>query len=154
MGNNPGAKAPEKANVKIKFSELLDAFTFSSASLALDCYAYINLDTGAIYLVSDDIDVNTEQEMPDDLETSDRYLPVPHKNDLDLGRTLVFSFVKEEFPDDYDTVKDIFRSKGAYGRFKDFLDARDRLQNWYDYESSKTEEALRAWCKENDIEVT
>jgi Uncharacterised protein family (UPF0158) len=154
MGNNPGAQASHQAKVRIKFSELLDAFTFSSASLALDCYAYINLDTGAIYLVSDDMDVNTEQEMPDDLETSERYLPVPHKNDLELGRTLVFSFVEQALPDDYDMVRDIFRSKGAYGRFKDFLDARAMLQNWYDYEARMTEEALRSWCKDNDIEAT
>lgn len=91
MGNNPGARASHKANVKIKFCELLDAFTFSSAGAAIDCYAYINLDSGAVLLVFDDMDINTEQEMPDDLETSDRYLPVPHKNDLDLGRKLVLS---------------------------------------------------------------
>jgi hypothetical protein len=153
MGNNPGAIASHKANVKIKFSELLDAFTFSSAGTALDCYAYINLDTGAVYLVSDDMDINTEQEVPDDVETSDRYLPVPHKKDLDLGRTLVFSFTEEELPDDYETVRDIFRSKDAYGRYKDFLASRHMLQNWYDYESRMTEAALRAWCQENGIEV-
>lgn len=154
MGKNSGAKDSHKANVKIKLSELLDAFTFSSAGVALDCFAYINLDTGAIYLVSDEMDINTEQEMPDDLETSDQYLCVPHKNDLELGRTLAFSFVEEELPDDYDTASDIFRSKGAYGQFKDLLDSRDMLQNWYDYESRMTEAALRRWCKENGIEVT
>lgn len=34
-------------------------------------------------------DLEDEENLPDDLKTSDRYLAVPHRNDLDLGRRLV-----------------------------------------------------------------
>lgn len=36
--------------------------------------AYISLDTGTIYWLSDELD----EETPPDLETSDRYLEIPH----------------------------------------------------------------------------
>jgi hypothetical protein len=48
---------------------------------------------------------------------------IPHKNDLDLGQSLVFEFVASTLPDEYDRVRDIFRHRGAYGRFKDLLDS-------------------------------
>ena len=50
--------------------------------------AYISLDTGAIYWVSESNPMEAEADVPDDLETSDRYIAVPHKNDLDLGTQL------------------------------------------------------------------
>ena len=42
--------------------------------------------------------------MPADIEDSDRYLAVPHKNDLDLGRRRAISFVEQLLPNEYDTV--------------------------------------------------
>ena len=68
--------------------------------------------------------------------------------------TWCFLYVAEELPDHYETIADLFRRKGAYARYKDFLDHRALLEKWYGYESRMTEAALRAWCKENDIEVT
>jgi hypothetical protein len=41
------------------------------------------MDTGAIYWISEPNPL--EEEVPDDLETSDRHIAIPHKNDLDLG---------------------------------------------------------------------
>ncbi len=48
----------------------------------------------------------------------------------------------------------MFRKKGAYGRFKHFLESNDMLQTWYDFENEQEEKALREWCKENGIEVS
>ncbi len=70
-----------------------------------------------------------------------------------LGRRLALAFVAAELPDDYDTVAGFFRRGGAYGRFKELLDARDKLAGWYDFENRTTDEALRAWCAEHDIEL-
>jgi hypothetical protein len=66
----------------------------------------------------------------------------------------VFAFAEQVMPDHYDTVRDIFRRRGAYGRFKDFLDAKRMLERWYDFEAKAAERALRAWCQENGIELT
>ena len=115
--------------------------------------ARIFLDTGRIYWQSDDLDLDNTEELPDDLDTSDRYIAVPHKNDLNLGRRLVLAFADQELPDDADTIGNYFRRRGAYARFKDLLHARDALQRWYDFEECATEAALLAWCEANDIQL-
>lgn len=135
----------------VKFSELVEAFEFANSGPEYEIEAFIDPETGRIFIVSDLLD--EEDEVPDDFETSDRYIGVPHKNELDLGRDLVFSFVDEELPDEYETVSGFFRRKGAYGRFKDLLDARGVLEKWYAYEASAIESALRHWCAETGIEI-
>ncbi|MCI0561830.1 MAG: hypothetical protein MN733_25365 [Nitrososphaera sp.] len=90
--------------------------------------------------------IKLEEKVPDNLETSDRYIAVPHKNDLNLGRNLALSFVEQELPDDYNTVAGFFRNRGAYRRFKDLLESSGVLEKWYMFEASAMETALREWC--------
>ena len=52
-------------------------------------------------------------------------------------------------PDDYGTVIGFFRRRGAYGRFKDLLDTRGKMELWYEFESRATDQALAAWCTEH-----
>jgi hypothetical protein len=66
--------------------------------------AYICLDSGKIYLHSDSVDLE-EDELPEDLDTSSRYIAVPHRNDLDVGCRLVFAFIDQQLPDNGDTVE-------------------------------------------------
>ena len=61
--------------VAVNFSELMTAFEFASVAGPFDNRAYVDLITGKIYLVSDELEL--EEELPDDLEESDRYLAVP-----------------------------------------------------------------------------
>ena len=137
--------------IAVNASELRSACDFVSFGAPLENSAYICLDTGRIYWQSALSDLEDEEDLPDDLETSDRYLAVPHRNDLDLGRRLVLSFVERELPDDISTVVGFFRRRGAYGRFKELMHARSLLARWYDFESRATDEALLAWCAENGI---
>jgi hypothetical protein len=139
-------------SVPIEFDEVLNAYLFVSAGMQSEHQAFINTTTGAIHYSSDAIDA--EEELPDDLETSDAYISVPHKNELDLGRDLVFSFVEQELPDDWRTVRDFFGGRGAYGRFKDLLRSRRMLEKWYEFESSATEQALRAWCEDVGVQLS
>jgi Uncharacterised protein family (UPF0158) len=132
-------------------TELREAVEFVSAGDLYDNGAYVSLDTGRIHLVSDI--VGEIEEHPDDLETSDRYIAVPDKKELDLGRRLVLSFIREELPDEYETVARFFRRKGAYGRLKELLASRGMLQKWHDYEDRETDAALRDWCEENGIQL-
>lgn len=136
---------------KLRYADLLDAFEFVSAGGSMDNNAYVDCDTGAIHFVSSEISL--DEEIPPDLESSDRYLAVPNKYDLDLGRRLALSFIAREVPNDYDTVAAFFRKKGAYARFKNFLETRELLQRWYDFEALRTEEALREWCREKGIAI-
>jgi phosphinothricin acetyltransferase len=138
--------------VKIKYDDLQSAFEFVSAGEPTEHNAYISLDTGQIYWVSDMAD-EEEEAPPEDLETSDRYIEVPHKKDLDLGRYLVTRFVRQVIPDSEHEVEAIFRRRGAYGRFKGLLDAKGQLEAWYRFEEAAQDEAMRTWCAENEIEI-
>jgi len=112
--------------------------------------AYISLDTGAIHWVSEDNPI--DEEVPEDFETSDRYIAIPHKHDLDLGRELVLRFAEEELPEQFDRIHAFFRRRGAYARFKDVVAAEGRLEKWFQFEAA-TEAALTEWCAANDIRV-
>ena len=112
--------------------------------------AILDKSTGRIYYHSDMTD---DDEIPDDLWDSGSTVEIPHKNDLDLGRQLAFDFAGSVLPDEYEHVRDIFSRRGAYSRFKDFLESKDLLQEWYDFENKAQEEAIRNWCKENEIEL-
>lgn len=125
------------------------AFDFVGSAPQFEHFAYISLDTGQIYFTSE---MNpTEDDLPDDFETSDRYIAIPHKNDLDLGRKLALSFVAQELPNRYAEARDIFRSRGAYRRIKELLDSARLLEKWYKFEADSVEKALTEWCAEHDI---
>jgi hypothetical protein len=83
------------------------------------------------------------KELPDDLDTSDRYIAIPHKNDLDLGSHLIVRFAEEHLPHQYEAVAAVFRHRGAYARFKEILASEDRLEEWYAYEAAAVDRALR-----------
>jgi len=137
--------------ISVNAEQLRLAFDFVSFGEPLEHSAYISLDTGQIYWHSE-LAADADEDLPDDLETSDRYVAVPHKTELNLGRHLALAFVDEELPQDYDIVAGFFRRRGAYARFKDLLDASGKLDRWYEYEERAMEEALLGWCEENGIQ--
>ncbi len=139
--------------VKVKYDDMERAFDFVSAVVPTEHSAYVCLDTGKIHWVSAFGDLPDAEELPADLETSDRYIALPHKKDLDLGRYLVTRFVRQTMPDSEPEVEAIFRRRGAYGRFKDLLNAKGQLDAWYRFEEAARDNALRAWCAQNDIEM-
>ena len=137
--------------VTVRYDDLLLAFDFVSDGQLMEHNAHISIDTGQIYWTSE---LNpTEDEVPDDLETSDRYIAIPHKNELDLGRSLALRFVAQELPERYGQAKAFFRSRGAYARFKQLLESEGVLEKWYKFEEESVEKALRDWCAENDIQL-
>jgi hypothetical protein len=142
----------EAAMVTVKYNDLFLAVDFASSE-GFDTSAYVCTVTGKTYFVSSEIK-EEDQDAPDDVETSDRYLAVPTKKELDLGKPLVLSFIEDELPDDLDRAEDFFRKRGAYARFKDLLDIRGVREKWYKYEEAATRTALRLWCEENGLELS
>jgi hypothetical protein len=136
----------------VNFSELLDAFEFVSSVGCGENTAYLYKETGKIYWHSDWVD--DVEDLPDDIEDSAKYMTIPDKRELDLGEPLVLKFARHHLPDDYNKVREIFSRAGAYARFKDLLEYRHAVDRWYAFEQKATEEALRAWCEDNDIEVS
>jgi hypothetical protein len=133
------------------FAELQDAFEFVSVGAPGENEAYLDRQSGKIYYHSEYCDF--DEELPDDLDDQ-KYIAIPDKRELDLGKPLVLDFVRQFLPNDYDEVRRIFSRKGAYGRYKDLLVEWGALDRWYDYSNKAEEAALREWCAENGIELS
>lgn len=140
-----------KQVVTVKLSELQDAFLFVCAGEISESAAYISRETGKIHWCGDAVE--GLEETPDDLDDESAYIAVPHKRDLDLGQRLIFRFMRERAPALYPSVQEIFGSKGAYRRFKDFLDRHNLLDQWYEFEEAQTIAALTEWCSDNGIAI-
>lgn len=141
----------------VSFRELLDAFELISMGNPLggEYQAILCRRTGKIYCHSEFGDfAEFNDELPDDVEDDEKYVAVPDKRELDLGKPLVLDFVREFLPDDLDEVRYMFGKRGAYQRFKALLARRHALDQWYDFETKATEQALRAWCELNSIAIT
>jgi hypothetical protein len=134
----------------VSWDDLASAFEFVSADGVGGHKAFLCRPSGKVYWHSDfDDDVD---ELPEDIE-DDKYLQIPGKGELGLGKPLVLEFASQILPDDYDAVRQIFSRKGAYGRFKDLLARRGVIDQWYDFEAKAAEKALRAWCDLNSIAI-
>ena len=134
----------------VTLDEIQDAFSFVSSDAYGMNRAVLCLDNGEIYFHSE---MGTFDELDEDKLDCDNFVVIPHKNDLDLGQRLVFDFAEQHLADDLDRVQQIFSRRGAYRRFKDFLEQKNLLQDWYDFESQREEEALREWALDNKIEL-
>ena len=136
----------------VDYGDISEAFESVSFSTQYENEAYLCRETGRIYYYFSDLD-DAGDELPEDIDDGGKYIQIPHKKELDLGRNLVLRFVEQELPDDVDYVSRIFRKAGAYSRFKDLLERRGMLEKWYEYEATATEKALREWCEFNSIEI-
>jgi hypothetical protein len=133
------------------FGDIEDAFLFVSSGPYGENEAYLNVETGEILYRSDMGDIDEIGENDADWE---QMIEIPHKNYLDLGQNLVFEFIASTLPDEYDRVRDIFRRRGAYGRFRELLDSKGLLEAWYSFENDRVKQALRLWCEENQIKLS
>ncbi len=137
--------------VIVNFAELLNAYEFASSGTPYENAAYVSAKTGAVYVTSSEVEL--EEEVPEDLETSAEYLAVPIKNELDLGRVLAIRFTEQELPELCGEVACIFGRKGAYERFKQLLESNRLLQRWFEFEAAQVQAALHRWCAENNLQV-
>ena len=129
-------------SMAIEFRVIEEGYEFVSAGPLYEHSALLDLATGNVLLQSESGDLNEFPEIIDEK----RYLPIPTRSELNLGKTLVLAFVDTVIPDGRPQVLDMFSRKGAYPRFKEFLDIHALLDRWYEFESTETERALREWC--------
>lgn len=137
--------------MNVKYREIEDAFEFVSFGMPEDHQAVLDKATGKIYYRSDFGDFD---EIPDEIRESEHSVAIPHKRELDLGNRLVFRFVRAVTPDAEDRVRGFFSGRGAYARYKDWLESEGLLQQWHDFEAGESEKALRQWCADEGIELT
>jgi len=133
----------------VSFKDILDAFQFVSGGGMGEHQAFLCKPSGKIYWHSEL--AGDVEELPDDIEESDKYVEIPDKRELDLGKPLALDFARQVLPGDFDEVRRMFRRRGAYANFKHLLARRQVLEQWYDFEQKATERALREWCELNSI---
>jgi hypothetical protein len=136
----------------VDYDDLRLAFEFVSSSAPTENQVFVSLDTGQTFWISNGEPVD-DAEIPDDVEESDRYVAVPHKHDLDLGRELVFRYAAQHLPHRLDEILDLFHARGAYRRFRALLEAENRLQQWQAFEEEATRRALQEWCDDNGLQL-
>jgi hypothetical protein len=95
-----------------------------------------------------------DQPLPDDIADEKRYVAIPSRRELGLGKPLALEFAYKYISDEGAEVEDIFRRRGAYARFKALLERRGQLQEWFAFEEARVTEALRKWCSDNEIEIS
>ncbi len=143
---------PEGAQLpSVRWTEMLDAFMEADLLGPAECAAYVDRRTGqVIYPPSEG---NDGDDAPDDLETSDRYVGVPHRFDLDLGSALVHDFVRRELPEVQAQVEQILPRKGGFGRFRQLLRERGAAAAWDRFEAEATKRALKEWCEDFGLQL-
>ncbi len=138
----------------VSFQEILTAFEFAGFTGLGEHLAILCRRTGKIYLHSDFSDFDElNDELPDDVEDEEKYLTIPNKRELGLGKPLALEFARNFLPDDLDEVRYMFSRKKAYSKFRALLIRRSALKEWYEFELKATEQALREWCEVNSIKV-
>jgi hypothetical protein len=136
--------------MKYSFDDIQKAHEFVSSSPLDENQAILNLKTGEILYKSGMLD---EEEFPGEIETSDDFVWVPHREDLDWGAGLMMDFVELYLPAERKTVKRMLRRANALSNFQELLTRLGKLEAWQAFEKEETKNALLDWCDENEIEV-
>jgi hypothetical protein len=133
----------------IKFNDIFDAFSFVSMGEMFMNSAILCLKTGEVFYISD---FGDSDELPDDIDDP-KYIEIPHKNELNLGKPLVLEFTVTHILEDFAQVDSFFQRRGAYAKFKNLLNTKGLLAEWYEFEEQEQVKALKDWCKDNGIDI-
>jgi hypothetical protein len=136
----------------LKYQDIEAALEWSSSGAPFENTAIISRLTGEVFFRS--MDGYADEELPEDIDDGSLYVAVPHKNDLDLGRQLVFDFIESESPSHAGVIAAVFRQRGAYSKYKNFLERESLLDKWYKFELAANRKALLRWALENGFTMT
>lgn len=137
----------------MKYADLETAFFYANTGSDLfNNRAFICKKTGETLFDADEMDTG-EPRLPESIYDNDDYIQIPDKRDLGLGTRLVWEFVRKAIPALEPKVREIFSKRGAYARYKDFLEYNEILEEWYDFENQRIKEVLLEWCAEHGIQV-
>ena len=138
----------------IKFQDIREGFDFVDLGGGGYNRAILCRRTGKIYQHAEHSDLEEfNDELPEDVDDKEKYIDIPGKRELDLGKPLALNFADEFLPDDFDDVRYMFSRSGAYRNFRALITRRRVLDRWYEFEAKATERALREWCADNLIDL-
>lgn len=111
--------------------------------------AYIDLQTGAVLLGGDDM----EPPLPRNVRTAKRYLPVPSRKELGLGRDDALAFAEQHAPQMLRLAEAMFNGPGAFQRFKALMHDAGLLPQWHAHQDARLWEALEEWVVEEGLQL-
>ena len=79
----------------ISFSDIEDAFFFVSMDQQYMHNAYLCKETGETFYTSE---AGDSDELPEDIDDPEKYIAIPHKNELDLGKHLSLNLHQHIYP--------------------------------------------------------
>jgi hypothetical protein len=112
--------------------------------------AYIDLRSGAILYGGS----GAEEPLPKGVHNTKRYLRVPTKKELDLGRDDALAFTEQHAPQLLERAEYIFNAAGAFDRFKHLMREHGLLDAWYAYQDQRLWEELEAWAELHDLHLS
>jgi hypothetical protein len=137
----------------VRIGDITEAFDFANTDGYMGEFrALVCRQTGKILYDFPDA-AELGDELPDDIDDEEKYIALPNKRDLGLGKPLALDFAREFLPDDFDDVRSYFDRRRAYPKFKALLARRGAIDRWHAFEAKATEEALRDWCAVHSIEI-
>ena len=111
--------------------------------------AYVDRHSGAILWGGDGM----EEPLPHDIDDEERYLPVPSRKELGLGRGDAIAFTAEHAPQLLDSAEAIFYRAGAFQRFKALMHDPGLLPQWYAHQDERLWEALEEWAEKQEVHL-
>jgi len=142
-------------SMRVSFADIAEAFEFANTNGDLGEFrAFVCKQSGKTYHQTDFLDtVELNDELPDDIDDEEKYVALPDKRELGLGKPLALDFAREFLPNDFDDVRSFFSKRGAYPKFGALLARRGATDRWHAFEAKATERALRDWCTQHSIET-
>jgi hypothetical protein len=139
----------------VSIANIIEAFDFANTGRGRgEFFAFVCMSTGEIHYQTDLPDfAEMYDKLPDDIDDEEKYVALPDKRELGLGKPMVLDFAREFLPDDFDDVRYFFSKRGAYPKFKALLARRGAIDRWHAFEAKATEQALRDWCALHEIEI-
>lgn len=118
-----------------------------------DAKAFVRTDADGIVYVPNSMFADTEEiDAAYDAMKEGSWIALLDASELRLGHRMALRFAREFLSEEQcERVVAIFSRRGAFRRFKDFLDECGKLHEWYAYEELTVLEALKQWLKDNDI---
>ncbi len=130
------------------YHEIEDAILFADAAFKIGG-AFYDPAHDAVYFKGSDLEED-RQKIPEDVKW-ESCIRIPGEKQLDLGRALIECFVREVRPVDSEQVKSFFARRGAYRRFRTWVESHDLQGHWHAYRNRAEREKILSWCSANGI---
>jgi hypothetical protein len=96
--------------MRVSLKDILEGFEFVSADSTGEHQAFLRRQSGKVYWYVEYSDEELS-ELPDDIDDRQKYVQIPDKKELDLGKPLVLEFVRQTQPSEMDKVQRILSAK-------------------------------------------